>query len=166
MPGGVLLQIGIHYTDVLEMLMGPIKRVSALSARLVLPGDNADIANMLLEHENGAISNLTASYASASEYYMMNIYGKEASAFYDLFHGLRYLERGDTEAISVACERNDPVVEELEEFAACVRGEATPEIGGQRATESLAVIRAGVKSAKECRVVDVADILQSRTSKN
>ena len=29
MPGGVMLQIGIHYVDVLEMLMGPVKRVSA-----------------------------------------------------------------------------------------------------------------------------------------
>ncbi|MEE8093501.1 MAG: Gfo/Idh/MocA family oxidoreductase [Gammaproteobacteria bacterium] len=161
MPGGVLLQIGIHYTDVLEMLMGPIKRVSALSARLVLPGDNPDVSNMLLEHENGAISNLTASYASASEYYMMNIYGKEASAYYDLFQGLRYLERGSSKAATVTCLRNDPIVEELEEFAACVRGEGTPEIGGERATESLAVIRAGVKSAQERRVVDVADILES-----
>jgi len=161
MPGGVMLQIGIHYTDVLEMLMGPVKRVSAMSARLVLPGDNPDVANMLLEHENGAISNLTASYASASEYYMMNIFGKEASAYYDLFQGLRYLERGDTNATSISCERNDTIVDELEEFAACVRGEATPEIGGRRATESLAVIRAGARSAREGRVVEVAEILES-----
>ena len=27
MPGGVMLQIGIHYTDVLEYLMGPVKAV-------------------------------------------------------------------------------------------------------------------------------------------
>ncbi len=161
MPGGVMLQIGIHYTDVLEMLMGPVKRVSAMSARLVLPGDNPDIANLLLEHENGAISNLAASYASASEYYMMNIYGKEASAYYDLFQGLRYLERGDSAANSIACEQNDAIVDELEEFAACVRGEATPEIGGRRATESLAIIRAGARSALEGRVVDVAEILES-----
>ena len=114
---------------------------------------------MLLEHENGAISNLTASYASASEYYMMNIYGKEASAYYDLFQGLRYLERGNMTAATVTCLRNDPIVEELEEFAASVRGEGTPEIGGERATESLAVILAGVKSARERRVVDVAEIL-------
>lgn len=161
MPGGVMLQIGVHYTDVLEMLMGPVKRVSAMSARLVLPGDNPDVANMVLEHESGAISNLTASYASASEYYMMNIYGKEASAYYDLFNGLRYLKRGDKEPTPVPCERNDAIVAELEEFAACIRGEATPEIGGQRATESLAVIRAGAKSVKEGRVVDIAEILHS-----
>ena len=35
MPGGVMLQIGIHYTDVLEMLMGPVKRVSAISLSLI-----------------------------------------------------------------------------------------------------------------------------------
>src|SRR5215467_7676524 len=28
MPGGVMLQIGIHYVDVLEMLIGPVRRVS------------------------------------------------------------------------------------------------------------------------------------------
>jgi predicted dehydrogenase len=161
MPGGVMLQIGIHYTDVLEMLMGPVKRVSAMSARLVLPGDNADVANLVLEHENGAISNLTASYASASEYYLMNIYGKEASAYYDLFQGLRYLERGTSAPVAVACERNDTIVEELEEFAACVRGESTPEVDGWRATESLAVIRAGAKSAIEGRAIDVAEIMES-----
>ncbi len=161
MPGGVMLQIGIHYTDVLEMLMGPVKRVSAMSAQLVLPGDNPDIANLLLEHESGAISNLTASYASASEYYMMNVYGKEASAYYDLFQGLRCLRRGETEATPVACEKGDTLVEELEEFAASVRGEATPEVDGRRATESLAVIRAGVRSARDGRAVEVAEVLAS-----
>jgi predicted dehydrogenase len=71
MPGGVMLQIGIHYVDVLEMLLGPVKRVAGMAAQLVLPGDNPDVASLMLEHEGGAISNLTASYASASEYYMM-----------------------------------------------------------------------------------------------
>ena len=66
MPGGVMLQIGIHYTDVLEYLVGPIKAVSGRFVRLVLPGDNPDVASLVLEHENGALSTLNASYASAS----------------------------------------------------------------------------------------------------
>ncbi|HVJ12825.1 MAG TPA: Gfo/Idh/MocA family oxidoreductase, partial [Burkholderiales bacterium] len=97
MPGGVMLQIGIHYSDVLEYLMGPIKAVSGRFERLVLPGDNPDVASLVLEHENGALSTLNASYASASEYYLMNIYGKEASAYYDLHGGLRVLKRGSTQ---------------------------------------------------------------------
>lgn len=161
MPGGVLLQIGIHYVDVLEFLMGPVKSVSARLAQLVLPGDNPDVANVILQHENNALSNLTASYASASEFYMMNVYGKEASAYYDLFSGLRHLKRGETAARPVAIEGNDTIREELEEFAHCVRTGTKPETDGHWAARNLAVIKAGVKSAREGRVVEVAEMLAS-----
>ena len=160
MPGGVMLQIGIHYTDVLTYLMGPIAAVSGSTAQLVLPGDNPDVANLILEHESGAISNLTASYASASEYYLMNIYGKTATAYYTLFDGLRVLYRGEKAPQAVACEKNDTIREELEEFADAVRGGAPPEMGGEAAASSLAVIRAGVRSAKEGRRVEVSEILE------
>jgi predicted dehydrogenase len=159
MPGGVMLQIGIHYTDVLEYLLGPIKAVSAQLAQLVLPGDNPDVASMILEHESGALSTLNASYASASEYYLMNVYGKEASAYYDLHQGLRFLKRGAERSSPVECGKTDAIVDELDEFAAAVRGQAKPEIDGERATVSLAVIRAGVESARARRRVAVAEIL-------
>src|SRR5439155_17140434 len=103
MPGGVMLQIGIHYTDVLEYLLGPVKAVSGRFVRLVLPGDNPDVASLVLEHENGALSTLNASYASASEYYLLNLYGKEASAYYDFHQGLRFLKRGAAKAEPVNC---------------------------------------------------------------
>jgi len=161
MPGGVMLQIGIHYTDVLEYLLGPIRAVSARLAQLVLPGENPDVANLVLEHKGGALSNLTASYASASEYYHLTVYGKDATAFYTLFDGLRVLYRGERAPRPVPCPANDTIVEELEEFAACLRGEARPEVDGERAIASLAVIRAGVRSAREGRRVAVAEILAS-----
>jgi predicted dehydrogenase len=156
MPGGVMLQIGIHYIDVLEMLIGPVRRVSGASAQLVLPGDNPDVANLIMEHECGAISNLTASYASASEYYMMNVYGKEASAYYDLFGGLRCLRRGETAPRAVAVAANDSIREELDEFAACIRSGRKPETDGWWASRNLAVVMAGVQSAREGRAIDVA----------
>jgi predicted dehydrogenase len=159
MPGGVMLQIGIHYSDVLEYLIGPVKAVSGRLAQLVLPGDNPDVASMVLEHENGALSTLNASYASASEFYAMNVYGKEGSAFYDLFTGLRFLKRGTDRAHPVAIEKNDPIVEELDEFAAALRGQAHPEMDGERSTASLAVLLAGIKSAREGRRVELAEVL-------
>jgi predicted dehydrogenase len=159
MPGGVMLQIGIHYTDVLEYLMGPITAVSGRSAQLVLPGDNPDVASLVLEHENGALSTLNASYASASEYYLMNIYGKEANAYYDLHRGLRMLKRGEERTLDIPCVKNDTFVEELEEFAAAVRGNGAPEVGGEDAARSLAVVRAGILSAREGRRVEVGEIL-------
>jgi predicted dehydrogenase len=160
MPGGVMLQIGIHYTDVLEYLIGPVKAVSGRFVRLVLPGDNPDVASLVLEHENGALSTLNASYASASEYYLMNIYGKEASAYYDMHQGLRWLRRGSEKPEPVQVRKNDPIVEELEEFARAVRGDAEPEMDGERSTASLAVLLAGIKSAKEGRRVEVQEVLR------
>jgi predicted dehydrogenase len=159
MPGGVMLQIGIHYTDVLEYLLGPVRAASGQFARLVLPGDNPDVASLVLEHENGALSTLNASYASASEYYLMNIYGKEASAYYDLHQGLRVLKRGGKTSTPVPAEKNDTLVEELEEFLRAVRGDGEPEMGGERATGSLAVILAAIRSAREGRRVEVKEIL-------
>jgi predicted dehydrogenase len=161
MPGGVMLQIGIHYVDVLEMLLGPVGRVSAASAQLVLPGDNPDVAGMILEHETGAISTLSASYASAGEYYLVNVYGKVASAHYDLFNGLRHMRQGAAAPRAITLAANDTIREELEEFVTCVRGGGRPETDGWWAARNLAVVRAGVKSARERRAVDVAEIMAS-----
>jgi predicted dehydrogenase len=161
MPGGVMLQIGIHYTDVLTYLMGPVKAVRGQFAQLVLPGDNPDVASLILEHDSGALSTLNASYASASEYYLMNIYGKDATAYYDLHNGLRLLRRGEDKPVALPSRNNDSFVEELEEFAAAVRGNGKPEVGGEYATESLAVVRAGILSAREGRRVEVVEILKN-----
>jgi predicted dehydrogenase len=160
MPGGVMLQIGIHYTDVLAYLMGRIKTVRGELAQLVLPGDNPDVASLMLEHESGALSTLNASYASASEYYLMNIYGKDATAFYDLHGGTRLLKRGEDKPIPVPLAKNDSFIEELEEFAAACRGICEPEVSGEYATESLAVVRAGIVSAREGRRVEVSEVMQ------
>jgi predicted dehydrogenase len=159
MPGGVMLQIGIHYVDVLTYLMGPVKAVSGRFAQLVLPGDNPDVASLILEHDNGALTTVNASYASASEYYLMNIYGKDASAYYDLHTGLRWLKRGENKPTPVGTPKVDTFVDELEEFAAAVRGQGAPEVDGEKATLSLAVMRAGIRSAQEGRRVEIAEIL-------
>ncbi len=141
--------------------LAPIKAVRGHFSQLVLPGDNPDVASLILEHESGALSTLNASYASASEYYLMNVYGKDATAFYDMHGGLRMLKRGEDKATPAPAAKNDTFVEELEEFAAACRGGAKPEVGGEYATVSLAVVRAGILSAREGRRVEVAEILKN-----
>jgi predicted dehydrogenase len=158
MPGGVMLQIGLHYVDVLEMLLGPVAEVSGMASQLVLPGDNPDVGSLLMKHENGAISTLNTSYASASEHYVMNIYGKKASGFYDDQQGLRYLVQGTETEKKIDVPEGDAIAEELEEWGKAIRGEGTPEVGGQGATQSLAVVLAGVRSVKEGRTIAVKDM--------
>ena len=161
MPGGVMLQIGLHYVDVLTMLLGPVETVSGMAAQLVLPGDNPDVGSLMMQHENGAVSTLSTSYASASEYYVMNIYGKKMSAYYNLFDGLRALNQGDTDQTPVAVEKNDAIAEQLIEWADAISGGVEPEVGGESAMTSLAVVKAGIKSVAEGRHVPVAEILAS-----
>ena len=60
--------------------------------------------------------------------------------------------------VAVPCAKNDTLVEELEEFAAAVRGRAARSRRRVR-DESLAVVRAGILSAREGRRVEVAEIL-------
>src|SRR2546429_796241 len=56
MPGGVMLQIGIHYTDVLEYLLGPVKAVSGRFVRLGLPRGQPGVTSLALEHTKRALS--------------------------------------------------------------------------------------------------------------
>ena len=159
MPGGVMLQIGLHYVDVLMMLLGPVRSVSGMASQLVLPGDNPDVGSLMMTHVNGAISTLSTSYASASEYYLMNIYGKRMSAYYNAFDGLRAINQGQTDQKAVSVSKIDTLVEQLLEWADAANGDGIPEVGGNGATESLAVVKAGIKSAVEERHVKVAEIL-------
>jgi predicted dehydrogenase len=76
-----------------------------------------------------------------------------------LHNGLRLLRRGESRPEAVPCASNDTLVEELEEFAAAARGQGKHEVGGEEAMRSLAVVRAGILSAREGRSVEIAQIL-------
>jgi predicted dehydrogenase len=69
------------------------------------------------------------------------------------------MKRGTSRTEAVPCEKSDTIVEELEEFARAVRGEGKPEMDGEKATASLAVLLAGIKSARENRRVAIAEVL-------
>jgi predicted dehydrogenase len=159
MPGGVMLQIGLHYVDVLEYLIGPVKTVNGKIQHLAMEGENPDVAALQMEHENGVLSNLLACYCASDELYTFNVYGTDATAYYNLQEGLRYLPRGQTELELIQCKKNDTILEELEEFADSVRGTRKPEMDGEKSLSSLAVIRAGIKSASEGRRVPISEIL-------
>ena len=127
----------------------------------MLPGDNPDVGTLLMQHENGAISSLSTSYASASEYYLMNIYGKKMSAYYNLFDGLSVLRQGETDHTRVTLEKTDTLAEQLIDWADAIETGGTPEVGGAGATRSLAVGQGRIKSVAEGRHVPVAEILSS-----
>ena len=74
---------------------------------------------------------------------------------------MHYLEQGDAMPKHVPFEKNDTIAEQMEEFGDCIHTNGEPEVGGEWASRSLAVIRAGVKSASERQVVTIEEIMET-----
>ena len=72
-----------------------------------------------------------------------------------------HVKHGEKEPVKMVFEANDTIAEQMEEFGDCIRNNTEPEVGGEWAARSLAVIRAGVKSAREGRYVKIDEIMES-----
>ena len=149
-PGGPLMQLGVHHADTLQYWLGPVTRVQGTFAHLAVPADIDDVGVALLEFESGVRGVLTGSYVSPKTY-DLRLYGTQAVLEYhvdmsiwpqaermDAATSLRLRTRdGDT---PVPFEPHDMLVEELDEFARCLRTGAEPETGAPQALAALDVI--------------------------
>jgi predicted dehydrogenase len=155
-PGGPLLQLGIHHTDTMQYWLGPIRRVRGSFARLVTQAEIDDLGVALLEFAGGARATLTSSYVSPKTFYL-RLYGSEANLHYetdmsiwpkaelmDAATRLTLQTKAGQEPVSF--ESHNMLVEELDEFARCIRGEAVPETGVAEALAALRVIRGAIDS--------------------
>lgn len=62
--GGCLINQGIHYIDMLQWIMGPVKAVRACCRTMAHNIEVEDVANALLEFESGAVGVLQGSTSS------------------------------------------------------------------------------------------------------
>ncbi|MFB3882211.1 MAG: Gfo/Idh/MocA family protein [Armatimonadota bacterium] len=60
--GGSLADVGCHSFDILEMMVGPIKRVAAVTGTVIQDYKVDDLATVLLEFESGAQGAITTSF--------------------------------------------------------------------------------------------------------
>ena len=87
----------------------------------------------------------------------ITLHGTEAQAWHEAAGTRLFLtRRGQPERTAVPLPPVEPLVEELAEFARCVRDNAQPEVSGEAATANVAVLDAIVESAKTGRAADVA----------
>ena len=63
--------------------------------------------------------------------------------------------------MSVENSEVDTILEQLNEWANASKNKCLIEVGGESATNSLAVVLAGIKSVKDKRQVEVAEIINS-----
>jgi UDP-N-acetyl-2-amino-2-deoxyglucuronate dehydrogenase len=162
-PGGPLLQLGIHHADTLQYLLGSVVRVQASFDRLITSAEIDDIGMAILEFESGTRAVLSSSYVSPKTYYI-RLYGTGGTLDYtvdmsiwpnpDMIEQVTSLTlqtADDQEQITF--EPRQMLIEELEEFAQCVRGEAIPETGADEGIAALKIILAALKSHETGKVV-------------
>jgi predicted dehydrogenase len=159
-PGGCLMQIGIHHIDNLIYLLGEVVDVASMLAHLETRAEIEDVGAVLLRFKSGAIGFICADYISADRF-ELTISGTKSIARFDLQSGVSVLAQGSKSWVAANIKANDYLRAQMEEFASCVVSGARPEVGAREALAPLAVIHAAIKSAEEHRTVAISEITAS-----
>ncbi len=145
-PALPLMQLGIHQVDNLIYLLGPVKQVFSFMKRIHFSAPNKDSTVALMEFESGTLGYLGSNYVSPPLYHL-NLHGTKANLFWDLREGSFRIQGADgIERKPVVVAQVDPVLEELEEFAECIRENRRPEVGGKEGLQSLLVVEMAIQS--------------------
>jgi predicted dehydrogenase len=154
-PAGAMTGLGIHHVDTFQYLLGPIARVMALSRRLVLTGmEIDDTTGILFEFASGALGYLGTAFVLANRTNLLALHGTEAQAFSEAEGSRLFLQKkGEPDRSPVPLQPVDIIVEELAEFARCIREGGRPEVGGDEGTANVAVLEAIVESTETGRPV-------------
>ena len=166
-PGGPMTNMGIHHIDTYQYLLGPIARVTAFVRRVALTGvEIDDVTSILFEFASGSLGYLGSSWVHANRTTFLAVHGTEAQVWSESDGAQLFLaRRGETDRVAVPLPSADPLVEELAEFARCVRDGTKPEVGGEEGTATIAVLEAIVRSSETGRAVDVESTGREATAR-
>jgi len=171
-PGGALMTIGVHNADVFNYLFGPVKTVFSFFNKLYIPAEVEDVTVTVCRFESGTMGYLGSNFACSRTDWMY-FYGTDANVLlrtpivdvpFEEINKLTASAPRPTELILIEKgkeERNIPLgkvdayLEEMDEFAHCIRTGERPETGGATGIASLAIIRAAIDSARTGKPVDI-----------
>lgn len=159
-PGGCLMQIGIHQIDNLLYLLGPVSDVSAYFNRLETEPEVEDVTAVLMRFESGAVGYVAADYISPRRF-TLAVHGTKANAYFDMDNdGLRLQRTGEAKPSPVSFEPRDHLLTELEDFATAIVDGVAPEVDGRKAMVPLAIVLAAGRASAEGRSIALAELLR------
>lgn len=156
----VSMDLMIHDVEVVQSLMkSPVINVQAASVKTKESPLGKDYITALLEFENGATANLTASRITQSRVRTLavttdtnyidmdfinqsiNVHTQGRMSYVnqeEIPDWMNYGLKGSVEQLFIPT--NQPLQAELAHFVKCVNGDATPRVGGEQALAALRVI--------------------------
>lgn len=138
---GVVLDLMIHDLEIiLHLVKQPVESVDAVGIPVLTRRE--DIANARIRFAGGCVANVTASRISPEKMRKLRVFQNDAylSLDYQAQEGrIHRLTPGGIVAEEVVIEKDEPLKLELAAFANCARNGLQPRVGGQEATEALAL---------------------------
>lgn len=156
----VAMDLMIHDVEVIQSLVqSPVINVQAASVKTKESPEGKDYISALLEFENGATANLTASRITQSRVRTLavttdtnyidldfinqsiNVHTQGRMPYVnqeEIPEWMNYGLKGSVEQLFIPT--NQPLQAELNHFIKCVNGEATPRVNGRQALDALRVI--------------------------
>ncbi len=159
-PAGGMAALGAHEVDTFNYFVGRAKRVTGFSKQLVGRTAIDEATAIVIEYESGPLGYLGTTYFAPSVV-TVAAYGMGGER---LERGRRHApvraadRRGGSDARSRSS-RSTRSIDELAEFARCIRDGGRPETGGPEGIEVAAVFEAVVESAATGQAVEISDVL-------
>jgi predicted dehydrogenase len=157
-PALPLMQLGVHFADTLQYLLGDITEVTSFMTRLMTPVDNDDVTVSILKFGDGQLGYLGSNYLSARVFYV-NVFGTHGNLYCENGNELKLLKADEDAYRDIQTISRYSQLEELEEFADCIRFGNRPEVDGEAALKALAVVRAAMEADRLGRTVKMSEIL-------
>jgi predicted dehydrogenase len=157
-PFGGMTALGVHTVDTFHYFIGPAKSVTSFSTRIKGFNDLDEATTVVLGYESGAIASINTTYF-APPVVELSVFGSDAAAWNEE-DGKRLFtqSRGDAVRTEQEVETIDTMVDEIAEFARCIRGGNQPETGIGEAIEVAAVLEAIGRSLETGRSVNLAEL--------
>lgn len=78
-PAGGMAAMGIHVLDAMIALLGPVRRVSAISRHVAVPSEVKDVTNVALDFASGVTGSLSTLMSTAS-FWRLHLFGSQGWA--------------------------------------------------------------------------------------
>ncbi len=155
--GGPLLDMGVHCIDAITRICGPVNRVAAFLDHRAYQYAAEDSSTLLLHFASGA-HGVVQSHFNASQNWL-DIQGTKGRIISEPwlgreFAGALQLRQGNT-STSFDLKYVNVYVPQIEHVSECVLAGRSPVISGERGMANLAVIWAGIESARSGTIVMV-----------
>ena len=153
-PAGSMTGLGIHMTDALISIMGPIAQVNATSENRLVNGVSSPVTFMTLRFVSGATGVFSTLFQTAPVWFLRASGNQGWAAILDNHRLATYSIGASQENIEEFTKTNIERAE-LEAFAFAVKGTKDYPLGPAEVLHGIAVLEAILKSVKTYQTVEI-----------